>query len=267
MSIQKAKLEKTHLTKIKLQTRRLLLLGTSDDENTCCEIHGLIVDDDQIKPIPLILVKMLNNIKGFAFRDNNIKLFKEMCDFVNGVFGLLLRNDEESKLFLKAARKIIYAKELGIGITNIEQIISWRTIPSAKAHAWFWFDLIMKIGTVVEPMDISKDYVGDRVRLKKDLPRDHPLVQFVEQHIKPGKMNTAQSVARSIYDSLMDQCGIKKPDKATTKRELQKFIRYKKAREEDPEPYRQQLMIEGFDYDEVMMTTGLNRNMGEINQR
>jgi hypothetical protein len=228
------------------------------------ELIGLYRDKaEQLQTLPVMSVLMQTGVKGFESATEG--KFPLLGDFVNGILGVLIRalnGDNEAEQQTQALRKIIFAKELGIGKTKLAEILQWRTIPSAEAHAWLWFDLIMKVGQVVETVDPSKPFAHEKVRLRASLPENHPLVDCVRKTFKQGKVNTTQSLAWLIYFNLMREHGIKIPSKDNVKDELKNFIRYREAREKDATGYIQQLKIEGFDYGRIMGEKGLNLTLG-----
>lgn len=252
-------------TQISLLHPPLTLLGEGKEGETVGEIFGLYrAEDGQPKGIPLLGIKMLSEIEGFTHKSDS-KRFQLLCEFVNGIFRLLLKSsdvDIEAQQQIEAIRRMIFANELQIGKTKIAEVLRFRTIPQARAHAWLWFNLIMLLRPVLEPLNPAKDYAGDRIKLRDNLPDDHGLVKTARAHFVKGKMNTAQSLAYRIYQSLMAEYRVKTANDKDTKNELKAFLQFKDVREADSTGYVQQLRSEGFDYYSIMGEKGLNRTIG-----
>jgi hypothetical protein len=250
---------------ISLLQPTITLLGQSEDGETRGEIFAFYrTESGKLEGFPLLGIGMLSELEGFTL-SNNSKKFRLLCEFVNGIFGVLLRGadtDKDAQEHIEAIRRMIFAKELQIGKTKIAEVLKFRTIPQAKAHAWLWFNLIMRLGPVLEPSHPTKVFAGDRMKLRDNLPTDHGLVKVAHEHFVKGKVNTAQSLAYRIYKSLMTENGIKMPNSKDIKTELNDFLRFKDVREADATGYIQQLKIEGFDFNFIMGGKGLDRTLG-----
>lgn len=252
-------------TAIRLFSPSVRLLGRGEDNSTACEIfYWYRRQEGQLEGVPLLLIKMMSEIDGFSLAGDSAK-FKLMSEFIGGIFDMLLRSDltsEASQKHIEALRRIIFANELGLGRTKIGEILKWRTIPSARAHAWLWFDLIRRLSPILEPRDRNKDSAGDSIKLREGLPPNHGLVMAAKHHFIRGKVNTAQSIAFRIYCSLMSENNIKTPCAKDVKEELRNFLHYKEIRDAAPEGYIQQLNIEGFDYEAIVGGKGFNITVG-----
>lgn len=252
--------------KISLLPQRVFLFGEGKAGETACSIHGLYkTQDGLLKDLPMLLIQMEAELNGFSIKGNS-ENFKTLCEFVDGVFDVLLKAtdlDVDAKQHIEAIRRIVFANQLGIEKTKIAQVIKWRTIPSAKAHAFLWFDLIRKLIPIIEPLDVTKDFAGDRIKLRDELPDDHGLVKAARMHFPKGRGNTtAQSLAYRIYLSLMKDYGIKRPCEKDLENELREFLRYRNIRDADPTGYIQQLKIEGFDYNAILRGEGFKTTVG-----
>lgn len=238
-----------------LPAARVRVFGTTEDNHTYCEIPGLYRDENgNLQSIPLLGIEMLTEIEGFSFSGDSEK-FKMLCEFVDGLFWMLLQasnDDVKAQQQIEAVRRVIFAKELGIGKTKIAEILKFRTVPSAKAHAWLLFILIRLLSPIVQPLDESKVFASDRIRLKDNLPNNHALVQIARKNYVRGKVNTTQSLAFRIYRSLMAEQKIKMPSLKDLQRELKAFLRFHAAGEEESIGCIQQLKIEGFDFDLII---------------
>lgn len=251
--------------KISLLHPPLTLLGESKDGETVGEFFGLYrAEDGHLQSIPLLAIKILSELEGFTLKSDS-KKFRLLCEFVDGIFRVLLKSsdvDKEAQQQIEAIRRMIFANELQIGKTKIAEVLRFRTIPQAKAHAWLWFNLIMLLRPVLEPLNPAKDYASDRIKLRDNLPDDHGLVKTARAHFVKGKMNTAQSLAYRIYQSLLAEYRVKPANEKDTKNELKAFLQFKDVREADSTGYVQQLRIEGFDYYFIVGEKGLNRTIG-----
>jgi len=252
--------------KICLMPQRVSLFGEGKAGETTCSIHGLYkTQDGLLKDLPMLLIQMGAELNGFSLKGNS-ENFKTLCEFVDGIFDVLLKatdSDVDAKQHIEAIRRIVFANQLGIEKTKIAQVIKWRTIPSAKAHAFLWFDLIRKLTPIIEPLDVTKDFAGDRIRLRDELPDGHGLVKAARRYFPKGRGNTtAQSLAYQIYLSLMRGYEIKRPNLKDLENGLKEFLRDRNIRDADSTGYIQQLKIEGFDYYAILGGKGFNTTVG-----
>jgi hypothetical protein len=225
------------------------------------EIHRITRKDGEIVSAPYLYIQLMEGARDFP--ENALAQLVMLAGQIFRVLERASAGDESAMTHLAAIHKIAFADTLELSKSNLEEIAGWRGVSRTRSYAWLWFDLITKVAAVIEPADPSKTLASDRVKLREGLPEDHPLVRTVRTVFKKGKLNTTQSLARSIYELLINESNGTPPDHKSVGTALKEFLRYSQAREENPTKYIETLRMDGLDYYSIMNRTGLDRTVSK----